>query len=71
MKKEKQEPSNKIKAKVNRIYKNFGLETTFMEDEESSLDAVYEFYDKNREQLEIDLAASEQHAEKFEDEDLL
>lgn len=71
MKKEKQEPSNKIKSKVNKMYKNFGLETTFMEDEEGSLDAVYEFYDKNREQLDRDLAASEQHAEKFEDEDLL
>ena len=71
MKKEKKEPSSKVKAKVNKIYKNFGLDTSFAEDEESSLDSVYEFYDKNREKLEADLLESERHAERFKDEDLL
>lgn len=71
MKNEKKEPSNKVKAKVNKMYKNFGLDTSLADDEEGSLDSVYEFYDKNRDRLEADLLESERHAEKFEDDDLL
>jgi hypothetical protein len=71
MKKEKKELSSKVKAKVDRIYKNFGLDTTLMEDEEGSLDSVYEFYNNNREKLESDLLESEQHAGKFENDELL
>jgi hypothetical protein len=42
-----------------------------MEDEEGSLDSVYEFYNNNREKLESDLLESEQHAGKFENDELL
>ena len=58
-----------IKKKVNKMYENYGIDTS--SSEESDLSRVYRHYKSNPKQLDIDFQKSKEHAGKFDDQESL
>lgn len=52
--------------KVERMYQNFGIDTSNMSEEE--LQAIVDKYIRLKKDLDADLAQSEKHKDKFEDD---
>ena len=58
-----------IKRKVDRIYENYGIDSTGME--EGDLSRVYRYYCDRAEELERDYKESQSYSGKFDDNDIL
>jgi transposase-like protein len=58
-----------VRKKVDKMYENYGLDPTGSDD--GDLSRVYRHYRGNPKELEVDYQKSKEHAEQFEEEDVI
>jgi hypothetical protein len=63
------EKIERLKKKVNRIYENYGIDVSGMD--EGDLSTVYKYYLEKQDELESDYKESQLYADKFDDDDII
>jgi len=63
------EKIERLKKKVNRIYENYGIDSSGMDD--GDLSTVYRYYLERQDELESDYKESQLYADKFDDDDII
>jgi hypothetical protein len=58
--------TDSLKKKLEKIYKNYGLDTSNMSDDE--FERMREFYCQNGKDIDEDLKESERHKDRFVDD---
>ena len=59
----------KMKRKIKKMYANYGIDPEEMDEE--ALERICEFYLKNKTNLDKDYTKSEEHADKFGEDDII
>jgi len=65
MKKKLKEEKDALRKKLEKIYKNYGLDTSNMTDDE--FERMKEFYGQNGKDIDEDLKESEKYKDRFVD----
>lgn len=69
MAKKKEPPPNKVWEKIKKIYGNYGINTDNMEEDEIS--RIIDYYENNKNQLDLDISKSLTNKSSYSEEDLI